>query len=158
MTSFLDLIADHERADDLFLQHQEALMEMDMPRAHARLLAYQQALEAHMEAEEKLLLPVYERAGRIPGGPPEFFSGEHRRMREFLVRIYDMLHAMDPGRPDRRRVIALFDHEAAYKHLVEHHDLREKNILYPALDRVTHAEERAVMLQAFRARTGRASA
>jgi hypothetical protein len=37
-----------------------------------------------------------------------------------------------------------------YKHLVEHHDRRERNILYPQLDRVTSEQERARPLKACR--------
>jgi len=34
------------------------------------------------------------------------------------------------------------------KHLLTHHDQREANILYPALDRVTSAAERRALLAA----------
>jgi hypothetical protein len=40
------------------------------------------------------------------------------------------------------------DRQAMYKHLVEHHDRREQNVLYPQLDRITSPEERAVLLEA----------
>jgi hypothetical protein len=43
-------------------------------------------------------------------------------------------------------VIKLFDEEATFKHVVEHHDLREQNILYPTLDRVTTEVERQELL------------
>jgi hemerythrin superfamily protein len=33
-----------------------------------------------------------------------------------------------------------------FKHLVEHHDLREQNILYPTLDRLTTEAERRDLL------------
>jgi hypothetical protein len=36
--------------------------------------------------------------------------------------------------------------ESMFKHLVEHHDLREQNIQYPALDRVTTIAERQDLL------------
>jgi hypothetical protein len=39
-------------------------------------------------------------------------------------------------------VIALFDEEAAYKNLLLHHDMRERNLLFPTLDRVTDETER----------------
>lgn len=149
MDSFLSLLADHEQSDDMFLQHQEALMTLDLASARALLLIYERRLVAHMEAEESLLLPVYERAGRIPGGPPVFFTGEHRRMREFIARFHSRLDEMDAGHPERRKVIELFDHQATYKHLVEHHDQRERNILYPTLDRVTSVGERTELLQRF---------
>jgi iron-sulfur cluster repair protein YtfE (RIC family) len=146
--SFLVLCRVHERVNELFLQHQEALVESDIARARHRLALYERELLAHMEPEEELLLPVYARAGAIPGGPLELFLGEHRKMREFLERFHATLLELEAHPPDlRRRILQLLDEQAMFKHLVEHHDLRERNILYPALDRVTTDEERRALLR-----------
>ncbi len=149
--SFLALLEIHEQLNELFLQHQEALLQRDVATAQQRLRTYARELLAHMQVEEELLLPVYERAGRIPGGPVEFFTGEHQRMREFLSRFAAALEELqeNPAAPDRR-IIRLFDEEAVYKHLAEHHDARERNIFFPALDRVTTEDERAQLLAACR--------
>ncbi|HWQ33330.1 MAG TPA: hemerythrin domain-containing protein [Blastocatellia bacterium] len=150
--SFSSLLAVHEQLNELFLQHQEALLRSDIETAQQRLREYERELLAHMQVEEELLLPVYERAGRIAGGPVEFFTGEHRRMREFLQRFAAALEAMkeamkkDPAELSRR-IIRLFDEEATCKQLAEHHDARERNIFFPALDRVTGEEERSELLK-----------
>ena len=88
-----------------------------------------------------------ERAGKIAGGPPEFFIGEHRRMLEFLARFAATLGELkeEIGDP-ARRVIRLLDEEAAFKSLCEHHDMREGAIFFPALDRVTDEEERRELI------------
>ena len=100
-----------------------------------------------MRAEEDLLMPVYERAGKIEGGPPEFFIGEHRRMLEFLTRNAAALDELREGNGDpARRVIRLFDEEAMFKSLCYHHDMRERNIFFPALDRVTGEAERRELI------------
>ena len=39
-------------------------------------------------------------------------------------------------------MIELLDRERTFKHLVEHHDAREHDHLYPQLDRLTSAAER----------------
>ncbi|MCS7158496.1 MAG: hemerythrin domain-containing protein [Blastocatellia bacterium] len=146
--SFLLLLRVHERLNELFLQHQEALLEQDLARARERLAVYERELLAHMRPEEDLLLPVYARAGAIPGGPIELFLGEHRKMREFLERFRLTLAEFEAHPADLcRRIIRLLDEQAMFKHLVEHHDLREQNILYPALDRVTTEAERRELLR-----------
>jgi len=146
--SFLALLRVHERLNDLFLRHQEALLEQDIVRARERLAAYERELLAHMRPEEDLLLPVYARAGAIPGGPIELFLGEHRKMREFLERFRTALAELEAHPTDRRRrIIRLFDEQTMFKHLVEHHDLREQNILYPTLDRITTEAERRELLR-----------
>ena len=146
--SFLALLRVHERLNELFLRHQEALLEQDIARARERLAVYEQELLAHMRPEEDILLPVYARAGAIPGGPIELFLGEHRKMREFLERFRMALAELEAHPADRRRrILRLFDEQTMFKHLVEHHDLRERNILYPTLDRITTEAERRELLR-----------
>jgi hemerythrin-like domain-containing protein len=145
--SFLELMHTHELLDALFARHQEALLGSDIDQARELLRRYERELNAHMRVEEDLLLPVYERAGRVAGGPPEFYTGEHQRMREFVGRFHESLDELALNPPEApQRVIALLDQQAIYKHLVEHHDLREQNLLYPILDRVTADSERAELM------------
>jgi len=145
--SFAKLLKIHERLNELFLLHQEALLRLDLELAAERLRIYERELRAHMRVEEELLMPVYERAGKIAGGPPEFFIGEHRRMLEFLTRFAAALSELkgESGDP-ARRVIRLFDEEAMFKSLCDHHDMRERNIFFPALDRVTDEAERQELI------------
>lgn len=145
--SFLSLLHLHERLTELFLLHQEALLLLDMALAQSRLRQFEIELQAHMRVEEELLLPVYSRAGRIPGGPIEFFTGEHKRMLEFLARFDEKVTQLQNKPADlHRKIIELFDVEATFKHLMQHHDLREQNILYPTLDRITSETEREELL------------
>lgn len=127
-----------------FLSHQEALLDLDLDSARERSEA---ALREHAGAEEEHLLPVYARAGTLPGGAADLFLGEHRKMLGIAGRIGDALRtlgAADPGL--RRRVLSLFDDEAVLKSLLARHHERERNLLYPTLDRVTTAAERRALL------------
>ena len=145
--SFAKLLKIHECLNELFLLHQESLLRLDLESAAERLRIYERELRAHMRVEEDLLMPVYERAGKIAGGPPEFFVGEHRRMLEFLARFAATLDELKEESGDlARRVIRLFDEEAMFKSLCEHHDMRERNIFFPALDRVTDEAERRELI------------
>jgi len=143
--SFLSLLEVHGALDELFLQHQEALVALDVPRARALLERYERALLAHMRDEDELLLPLYERAGAAPRGPAELFSGEHekikRQLARFFVRLDELAQAVSP-----RGVVALITDQALYKGLMEHHDLRERELLYPTLDRAVPSEERIAWL------------
>jgi iron-sulfur cluster repair protein YtfE (RIC family) len=141
--SFAEILSVHERLDEIFLLHQESLLRLDLETAAERLRIYERELRAHMQVEEDLLMPVYERAGKIAGGPPEFFIGEHRRMLEFLARFAATLDELKGASGDPARgVIRLFDEEAMFKSLCEHHDMRERAIFFPTLDRVTDEVER----------------
>lgn len=145
--SFMSLLKVHEDLKELFLSHQMALLALDIELAHERLLQFRREIEEHMHVEEELLLPVYNRAGRIPGGPVEFFTGEHKRLLEFLSRFDEQLTQMKSSSENpAREIIELFDGEAVFKSLLEHHDLREQNIFYPVLDEITTEQERQQLL------------
>jgi hemerythrin-like domain-containing protein len=146
--SFVSLLEIHEHLNATFLAHQEALLARDIDLAMVTLRQFQRDLVAHMLVEEELLLPVYARAGRIPGGPIEFFTGEHNRMLEFLGRFREKLDGLKESRANlAKEIIELFDQEAQFKQLMQHHDMREQNILYPTLDDVTTDEERQNLLR-----------
>lgn len=148
--SFLELLRLHHELDELFLAHQEALLSLDISCASEILKRYEAKLLTHMREEEELLIPLYQaRAETIPGGPVELFLGEHKKMRRFVTEFHETLSRLVAEKSARLRqaVIGLLDRQFMYKHLVEHHDLREKNILYPWLDRVTSEEERARLLE-----------
>jgi hemerythrin-like domain-containing protein len=147
VASFLELTHVHAGLDAIFRAHQEALVRMQIDVARERLAEFEAAIRVHIRVEEALLLPVYRRAGPIPGGAPELYLTEHRKMLEYLERFRETLSRLTPALPDLpREIIALLDHEALFKHLMEHHDLREHNLLYPTCDRVTGEEERRELL------------
>lgn len=145
--SFVSLLDIHKALKELFLQHQEALLDGDLTRAGKRLDEFEGRLLHHIREEEELLLPVYKRAGAIPGGPPALFTGEHKRMQELLAGFKQVLSSLEQSPDGRKRgILWLLDRQATFKNLMEHHDLREANILYPALDRVTSEAERREIL------------
>lgn len=152
--TFREIELEHEELNELFLAHQEALLALDLQLADVRLDNYVQRLLRHMAFEEEHLIPVYVRVGTVPGGPVEFFTGEHARMREFLGRFRDAIADLRSNfSADAsalgRRVIALFDAEAAYKSLVEHHHMREGNLFFPALESAATHEEKKQLLERF---------
>jgi hemerythrin-like domain-containing protein len=145
--SFVSVLEIHAVLQELFLQHQEALLSLDLARAQERLEEFERRLRRHIWEEEALLLPVYERSGPIPGGPPILFTGEHKRMTEMLEDFKQALASL-ARRPEeiKRGVLWLLDRQATFKNLVEHHNQREANLFYPALDRVTSEAERREIL------------
>jgi hypothetical protein len=68
-------------------------------------------------------------------------------MLELVNRCRERLERLEGQGGDlSREILHLLDQETMFKHLAEHHDLRERNILYPTLDRVADAEERREFL------------
>lgn len=148
-SSFLSLLETHEWLDEHFLLHQEALLARDLRLALELLEQVYEGQREHIRVEEEILLPVYARAGQIPGGNPEFYINEHRKMQAILGGFREVLPQLIEVGADgsRRKIIELFDQGYWFKRLLEHHDQREENILYPVLDQVTNEEEREELLE-----------
>lgn len=148
--SFADLARVHRRLDGLFLDHQLALLSLDLHLAREKSRRYESALLVHIHDEETLLIPVYEaRTATVPGGAVELFTGEHAKLRGFIAEFFQTLTdlAALPGDALKPAVIKLFDRQAICKGLSEHYHAREGNILFPWLDRITHIDERAELLR-----------
>lgn len=143
MNSFNDLLELHRRLDKLFLQHQRALLRLDLEKAAALLENYEAELLAHMRDEEALMLPLYRDRAEAPvGGAAEIFVGEHEKLRQYLVLFKEELSTMETIDDLESGVLFLLDSQHLFKRLLVHHDTREKKILYPLLDEVTSDAER----------------
>ena len=143
MRSFSDLLELHKQLDRLFLEHQRALLRLDMKRAAARLATYEADLLAHIRDEESLMLPLYrERVAAPVGGAAEIFLGEHDKLRQFLALFKEELVKLEAVEDLERGVLFLLDSQHLFKRLLVHHDTRERKMLYPLLDQVTTPEER----------------
>lgn len=94
-------------------------------------------------------MPVCARAGEIPDGKPEFYLNEHEKMLAILDGFKEAMPRLirESSSGNRRGIIEMFDKGYWFKRLHEHHDQREKNILYPVLDQVTDEEERKELLR-----------
>lgn len=136
----------HDALDARFFVHQCALLDRDFARAAEALADYRTRLFAHMHDEEVLVLPRYEVAGGdATDAPVRLFLGEHGRMRAFVDDFVVRVRALGERAGDRA-LLELLDRQATYKNLVLHHDLRERNGLYPFVAaRLPQAEQQRLL-------------
>jgi hemerythrin-like domain-containing protein len=132
----------HDCLAETFFAHQTALLDRDFTRAATHLARYREQLFAHAQDEERFVLPRYRDLGGDDGdAPTRLFLGEHDKMRAFVEDFVARVAALQ-ARPDDARLLELLDREATFKNLVLHHDLRERNALYPFLAaRLDRAEQ-----------------
>jgi iron-sulfur cluster repair protein YtfE (RIC family) len=141
--SFSDFLVVHGQLDELFLEHQRALLRLDLLTAGAALEAYTIELFAHMRDEEDVMIPLYrERAEAPVGGAAEIFLGEHDKMRQYILLFREELKKLAQAEDLERGVLFLLDSQHLFKRLLVHHDSRERKMLYPLLDQVTTEQER----------------
>lgn len=129
------LPAEHHEADELFLKHQEALLERDFAAAAARLAEFTEAVSRHIAVEEAEAIPLY--CAHVPTPPPgghaDLILAEHRKIERYLRQFAEQLAAWQSRPPTPREVLALLDRQTQFKHLMDHHDRRERSFLYAAL-------------------------
>ena len=140
-STFMQYLDLHASILDLLRVHQDDLVEGRFPEAGDAFAIFEREIRMHIHEEEEEMLPIYEqRAGKIHGGDADLFRSEHRKIEGFLEEIGEALRQIDPDDPRER--IELIETEYRLKELLMHHDLREKNILYPKLDEVATAGEK----------------
>jgi iron-sulfur cluster repair protein YtfE (RIC family) len=146
--SITELNQIHKQLEELFYHHQVAILKSDIIEADILLKKFEKALFHHMHEEDEILLPLYrQRATAIRGGDPDTFSGEHKKMAEWLNRIKLRLQRLSPMAPDLKSILALLDDEAQFKKYAEHHTLREDHVFYPELDRLVDEKEKLGLLR-----------
>jgi hemerythrin-like domain-containing protein len=138
--------------------HRDYVVGLEFARALEALERFERDLRHHMTHEEQHVLPLYEaRVGHVTGGDPQFFHLEHKNILRNLETAKEELRRLvaDP-KSGRRQAHEFLEHEGMLLHLLRHHDARERNILYPELDKVLSPEEREALLEACgRGKTGR---
>lgn len=150
MRSLLEMMDVHRDLFELFAVHRDHVVGLEWDRALEALERFEGELRAHMTAEETHILPVYEkRVGAVTGGDPQFFYLEHRNILRSLAAAKEDLRRIsaDP-KAGRRQAHEFLAAESMLLHLLQHHDLREKNVLYPKLDDALRPEEREALLDA----------
>ncbi len=153
MAVISDLMKVHKVIDELFFEHQRALLHFNFEKALGLLKAYESTLFSHMADEENILLPVYEKRADFPeAGAPKLYYEDHAKMRSYIELFKQKIREM-PTEPDMDRVLLqLLDREAFYLRLCSHHDRREADYLYPILDALLADEEKYEMLERVRLR------
>jgi len=146
--SFMELAPIHQELEELFFLHQEALLDFDYEEAWLRLNHYKEGLLLHMGHENNWLLPVFERIGEIKRWPSKLYYGEHDKMGLFLAKMEARMDQLRKGPGlSKRKLLELLDLQHTFKHLAEHHDVRERESFFPVLDQVTSAEEKEHWLE-----------
>jgi len=143
MTYINDLKRVHHLIDDMFYDHQKALIHFEFDKALKLLEMYQAVLLRHMQDEELILLPVYSERAKFSGaGAPKLFFDDHEKMRSYVElfkkKTVDLRGALDLD----KALLQLLDREAFYLRLCSHHDKRETDFLYPILEEILSDDEK----------------
>jgi iron-sulfur cluster repair protein YtfE (RIC family) len=125
---------DHDRLDQL-LETYRRLKRVDFAQAKQAFREFKFGLQRHIIWEETILFPLFEeKTGMRDRGPTAVMRAEHREIGQRLEALHDKVRRqdVDSDREEEALLEALFAHNQ-----------KEENILYPAIDRLSSAEEKA---------------
>jgi len=117
----------HKHCDQLFADAEAAGMKGDWAAAAADFARFRDELLAHFSTEEQVLFPAFEAATGMVGGPTQMMRFEHAQMRELLEQMQAALERRerDPFAGTAETLLVL----------MQQHNMKEENILYPMCDR-----------------------
>ncbi len=124
--------SDHHACDDVFASAEAAVAQKNWDRARSLFERFQAAMARHLAMEEDVLFPAFESRTGMSGGPTEVMRMEHAQMRDLLQ---EMAKAVAAG--NQNSYLGLSE---TLNMLMQQHNLKEENMLYPMSDRVLGAE------------------
>jgi hemerythrin-like domain-containing protein len=127
------ILPDHHRhCDNLFVVAEESAQRGDWAAAMPAFEHFRNQMNAHFEAEESLLFPAFEASTGMSHGPTEMMRHEHEQMRALLSQLAKACEANDGE--------AYAGVAETLLMLMQQHNMKEENILYPMCDQALGAE------------------
>jgi hemerythrin-like domain-containing protein len=128
--------AHHRHCDDLFVAAEEAVQRGDWAAASTSFVRFHDQMEAHFKAEEDLLFPAFEAATGMSAGPTRMMRHEHEQMRSLLSQLAAACASRDGDAYSGVAETLLM--------MMQQHNMKEENILYPMCDQALGAESERI--------------
>jgi regulator of cell morphogenesis and NO signaling len=126
--------SDHDRLDQLLKQYDQ-MKRSDFATAKPFFREFKFGLQRHIIWEEEVLFPAYEQKTGFAGtGPSLVMRKEHRLIEQLLENVHQKVKHADPESDEEEQLLI---------NTLLQHNLKEENILYPAIDNLLTPDERA---------------
>ena len=130
---------DHRHCDDLFAEAEQAIGKNNFEAARAAFDQFHSAMLAHFDTEEKTLFPTFEAKTGMTMGPTQVMRMEHAQIRSLMVAAVDALKSenLDDYLGQAETLLIM----------MQQHNMKEENMLYPMCDQHLSAELPAILQQ-----------
>lgn len=122
------LMHDHKRCDELFMHVETAIAQKDWPQTELAFQRFTEAMLGHLDSEESVVFPAFEKALPDAASPIPMLRMEHQRIKGIVARMEDALCRQDH--------CDLIMHAETFTILMQQHTMKEEDMLYPLLDRI----------------------
>ena len=133
------MAADHRQCDDRFVAVERSVARAAWADADVEFDRLRDAMLHHFDAEESVLFPVFEAHTGMSMGPTRVMRGEHDQMRELLDAAKAALDARDADDYSGTAETLLI--------MMQQHNMKEENILYPMCDQQLAAQLETLLAQ-----------
>ena len=129
----------HRHCDSHFAKAEQDAADGNLVGASKTFAQFHQQMERHFAMEEKVLFPAFEQATGMTSGPTQVMRMEHIQMRSLFE---EMQHSL--AEKDTSQYLGLGE---TLLILMQQHNMKEEQILYPMADRTLAADSEAVLTQ-----------
>ena len=116
----------HKYCDTLYVTAENTLSQGNEDEGKELMQAFFWNMEMHFTREEKILFPAFEDRTGMVQGPTQVMRTEHEQIRGVLAQ---MRQSLDAG-----EFQSIFDQSETMLILIQQHNSKEENILYPMID------------------------
>ncbi len=136
MSTTESLPVHHKSCDHLFAIAEEAASAGRWVECRDAFRRFRQEIDAHFATEEQVLFPAFEAASGSSMGPTQMMRLEHAQMNSLMSILDHAVTACDPeGFAGAAETLLI---------LMQQHNMKEENILYPMCDRTLAGSDLAL--------------
>ncbi len=114
---------DHRECDSEWAALEAAADAGDTAQVEQCWAEFERCMQRHFEMEESVLFPAIEEATGMMGGPTFVMRSEHQQMRGVMEQMAAAVRSGD--------ISELLGHGDTLLMLIQQHNVKEENILYP---------------------------
>ncbi len=128
---------DHRRCDELFAEAEQRVGDGDWTAAKDGFNTMRSAIEHHFSMEEEVLFPEFEQVTGSSMGPTQVMRHEHEQMRQLFQEMADAVTGQQAD--------AYLGASETLLILMQQHNAKEEQILYPMTDAQLAAQSKEVL-------------
>ncbi len=130
---------EHSRCDKQFAQAEASIAKAQWEQGTADFNTFHTAMEQHFSMEEKILFPKVEELTGQTAGPIQVMRMEHQQMRQVFGEMQESC-----TKQDKEQYLGLSE---TLLMLMQQHNAKEEQIVYPMSDQVLGNEAPSVLKQ-----------
>ncbi|MDH4261947.1 MAG: hemerythrin domain-containing protein [Spirochaetia bacterium] len=129
------MTTEHKSCDSTYAHFEESILDDDLNGTKEYGKKFSDEMGIHLKREEEVLFPAFEEVSGGQMGPTQVMRMEHTQIREMLKKIEELANS-GITKESKKKLIGLLE---TLMILMQQHNMKEEQILYPMADRALQA-------------------